>query len=222
MIPMQRLIEGVHRFQRETFGNSCELLNRSAHNGQQPLTLLITCADAGLLAEQISLNRPDGFHCATGLGTFIPPANTTDGNDSDPIVATIEYAVRVLRVGDIVVCGHSPCVAMAALMHGSLSGTSQPHLAWWLERVAPIQDLVRSHYAHLINDAERQHAAELESVLLSLENLPTHPCVQEQLNRGALHLHGWFFKTATGELFAYEPATGQFEPLMAFGEGRHT
>ena len=55
-----------------------------------------------------------------------------------------------------------------------------------------------------------------------LENLPTHLCVQERLNRGALHLHGWFFKTATGELFAYDPATGQFEPLMAFGAGRHT
>lgn len=220
MIPMQRLIEGVHRFQRETFGNSLELFNRPSRNGQQPPTLLITCADAGLLAERISLNRPDGFHCATGLGTFIPPASAADGHDS--IVATIEYAVRVLQVGDIVVCGHSPCGAMAALIHGLLAGTSQPHLAWWLERVAPIQDLVRSRYAHLINDAERQHAAELETVLLSLENLPTHPCVQEQLNRGALHLHGWLFKTATGELFAYEPATGQFEPLMAFGEGRHT
>ena len=219
---MQRLIEGVHRFQRETFGNSRELLNPPAPNGQQRPALLITCADAGLLTEQISLNRPDGFHCATGLGTFIPPASTTDGNDSDSIVATIEYAVRVLRVSDIVVCGHSPCGAMATLMHGSFVGTSQPHLAGWLERVAPIHDLVRSRYAHLTGDAERQHAAELECVLISLENLPTHPCVQEQLNRGALHLHGWFSKTATGELFAYDLATGQFEPLMAFGEGRHT
>ena len=217
---MQRLIEGVHRFQRETFGNSRELLNPPSHNGQQRPALLITCADAGLLTEQISLNRPDGFHCATGLGTFIPPARTTDGNDS--IVATIEYAVRVLRVSDIVVCGHSPCGAMATLMHGSFVGTSQPHLAGWLERVAPIHDLVRSRYAHLTGDAERQHAAELECVLISLENLPTYPCVEEGLNRGALHLHGWFFKTATGELFAYDPATEQFEPLMAFGEGRHT
>jgi carbonic anhydrase len=215
---MQRLIEGVHCFPRETFGNSRELLNPPSHSGQQRPALLITCADAGLLAEQVSLNRPDGFLCATGLGTFIPPASTTDGDDS--IVATIEYAVRVLQVGDIVVCGHSSCGAVGALMHGSLSGTSQPHLAWWLERVAPIQDLVRSRYAHLINAAEHQHVAELECVLLSLENLPTFPCVQEQLNCGALHLHGWFFKAATGELFAYEPATGQFEPLMAFGEGR--
>ena len=152
---MQRLIEGVHRFQRETFGNSRELLIPPSHNGQQRPALLITCADAGLLAERISLNRPDGFFCATGLGTFIPPARTTDGNDSDSIVATIEYAGRVLQVGDIIVCGHSSCGAVGALMHGSLSGTSQPHLAWWLERVAPIQDLVRSRYAHLINDAER-------------------------------------------------------------------
>lgn len=124
---MQRLIEGIHRFPRETFGHSRELFDRPSRHGPQPLTLLIT----------------------------------------------------------------------------------------------PIQDLVRSRYAHLIDDAVRQHVAELESVLLSLENLPTHPCGQEQLNRGALHPHGWFFKTATRELFACEPATGQFEPLMALGDGRH-
>lgn len=122
---MQRLIEGVPRFQRATFGNSRELLNPPAPNGQQRPVLLITCADAGLLTERISLNRPDGFHCATGLGTFIPPASTTDGNDSDSIVTTIEYAVRVLRVSDIVVCGHSPCGAMATLVRGTLASNAQ-------------------------------------------------------------------------------------------------
>ena len=215
---MQPLLEGIHHFQREAFGCSRELFNQPSRNGQQPPTLLITCADAGLLAERISLNRPDGFHVATGLGTFIPPARAADGHDS--IAATIEYAVRVLRVGDIVVCGHSPCGAMAALMHGLPAGTAQPHLALWHKRGAPIRDLLRSRYAHLTGDAERQHAAELESVLISLENLPTYTCVQERLNRAALRLHGWFFKTATGELFAYDPVTGQFEPLMIFGEER--
>lgn len=217
---MQRLLEGIHHIRREAFGCSRELFNRPSCNGEHPPALVITCADAGLLVERITQSHSDGFYCASGLGTFVPPASAADGHECDSIAATIEYAVRVLRVGHIVVCGHSPCGALAALMHGSLAGTAQPHLVWWLERVAPIQDLVRSRYAYLTTDAERQRAAELEGVLISLENLPTYPCVQERLNRGALHLHGWFCKTATGELFAYDPATGQFELLMAFGQGR--
>lgn len=216
---MQRLIEGIHTFRASRFSDSHGLLNRPSRDDRQSETLLITCADAGLLAERLTQDHAHGFYCASGLGTFVPPADTVAEGDADSIAATIDYAVRVLEVGDIVVCGHSPCGALAALMHGSLSGTSQPHLAWWLKRVAPIQDLVRSRYAHLLNDAERRHAAELESVLLSLENLSTYACVQEQLNCGALHLHGWFFKTATEEMFAYDPAGEQFELLMAFGEG---
>lgn len=217
---MQALVKNLHRFQRETFGSSRELLDRSARNGSHSPALLITCADAGLLAERLTQHHPEGFYCASGLGTFIPPASAAVNGDADSLAATIEYAVRVVRVSDIVVCGHSPCGALAALMHGLLAGTTQPHLAWWLERVAPIQNLVRSNYAQLTRDVERQRAAELESVLLSLENLPTYPCVRERLDEGALHLHGWFFKTATGELFAYNPAAGQFELLMTFTEGR--
>lgn len=217
---MQPQLENLHRFPLETFGSSRELLDRSARDGKHPPALLITCADAGLLAERLTQANPDGFCFASGLGTFVPPASAVADGEDDSLAATIDYAVRVLRASDIVVCGHSRCCAMAALLRGSLSGSSQDNLTWWLERTAPLRDLIQAYYAHLTDNAQRQRAAELETVLVSLENLPTYPCVRERLDQGALHLHGWFFNTATGELFAYSPAAGQFEPLMTLAEGR--
>jgi len=217
---MQPLLANLHHLPRENFGTSSGLLERSLRDGRQSLALLITCADAGLLAESLTHSHAEGFYCGSGLGTFVPPARAVANGDADSLAATIEYAVCVLRVSDIVVCGHSRCCVMAALLRGSIPGSSPDNLAWWLEQTAPLRELIQSRYAHLTDDAERQRAAELEAVLVSLENLLTYPCVREKLELGTLHLHGWFFKTATGELFAYNPAAGQFEPLMTFAKGR--
>jgi carbonic anhydrase len=217
---MQTQLENLHHFRCENFGASRELLHRASRNEQRPPALLITCADAGLLAERLTQTNPDGFCFASGLGTFVPPASALANGDDDSLAVTLEYAVRVLRVSDIVVCGHSRCCATATLLRGALPGAPRDNLAWWLQRTAPLRDLIQSRYAHLTDNAERQRAAELESVILSLENLPTYPCVREQLDEDALHLHGWFFDTATAELFTYNPAAEKFELLMTFPEGR--
>ncbi|MBE0541212.1 MAG: carbonic anhydrase [Verrucomicrobia bacterium] len=217
---MQPILAHIHPLRSETFGGSRELLHRSSRDGRHSPALLITCADAGLLAEHLTQTNPDGFCFASDLGTFVPPANAVADGEDDSLAATIEYAVRVLQVGDIVVCGHSPCGAMATLLRGSPLIPSQSSLAWWLEQTAPFRDLIHLHDPHLTRLAERHRAAELESVLLSLANLPTYPCVRERLNQGTLHLHGWFHEHATRELFAYDPVAGQLELLTAIGEGR--
>jgi carbonic anhydrase len=218
---MQKLIKGIHSFPAGQFGCSRGLFSRSAYHEPHSPALLITCADAGLLAEHLTQAHPDGFCFASGLGTFVPPANAVADGEDDSLAATIEYAVRVLQVGDIVVCGHSPCGAMTTLLRGSPLSPSQTNLSRWLEQIAPLRDLIHLHYPHLNRPAERHRAAELESMLLSLANLPTYPCVRERLNQGTLHLHGWFYETVTRELFAYDPVAGQLELLTAIGEGRH-
>jgi carbonic anhydrase len=212
-------LEHLRRFARETLGFSRELLDRSARNGKHPPALLVTCADAEPLAERLTQANPDGFCFASELSAFVPPASAVADADADALAATIEYAVRVLRVSDIVVCGHSHCRAMATLMRASLPGANQAQVTWWLERTAPLRDLIQSRYAHWTDHAQRQRAAELEAVLVSLENLPSYTCVREKLDLGTLRHHGWHFESATGELFAYNPAAGQFELLMTFAGG---
>jgi carbonic anhydrase len=144
-------------------------------------------------------------------GNIVPPATATGSTNST--AAAIEFAVHVLGVSDIVVCGHTQCGAMAALLNGLPEAPAMPHMAAWLEAAAPVRELVQREYAHLDATA-RVTAAAAENVLLALENLRGYGAVTERLSAGKLRLHGWCFKIDTAEMFAYDPGIGQFQPLV--------
>ena len=88
-----------------------------------------------------------------------------------------------------------------------------PHLRDWLSLAAPVVETLKKNYSHLHELHARENAAAEENVLFGLDNLHGYPCVQDRLMNGSLRLHGWFFKIATAELFAYDPETRQFSPL---------
>jgi carbonic anhydrase len=208
---MQRLIEGVHKFRREEFGRYRELFARLSREGQNPHTLFITCSDSRVLAELVTQSQPGDLFVVKNLGNIVPPAAVSGSTNST--AAAIEFAVHVLGVGDIVVCGHTQCGAMTALLSGLPNTTAMPHASAWLEVAAPVREIVQREYKHL-NTADRVTAAAAENVLLALENLHGYPVVAERLNAGSLRLHGWCFKIDTAEMFVYEPGVGQFQPLV--------
>jgi carbonic anhydrase len=146
------------------------------------------------------------------VGNIVPPANVR--GDTNSTAAAIEFAVENLRVADIVICGHSQCGAISALLADKPVSGNTPHLRDWLKLATPVLDTLKKEYAHLKTEAERSTAAAEENVLFALDNLHSYSCVQERLMDGSLRLHGWFFKIATAELFAYDPDTRQFTPLV--------
>lgn len=207
---MQRLIEGVHRFRQDEFGRRQELFKRLSKEGQSPHTLFITCADSRVLAELITHSEPGDLFVVKNIGGMIPPSSAKGSTNST--AAAIEFAVEALKVKDIVVCGHSQCGAVAALMSG-LRDDSMPHLSEWLELASPVRATVEREYKHITKEEDRVRAAEEENVLFALENLHTYPGVKSRLDNGTLHLHGWFFKIRTAELFIYDAELRQFVPL---------
>jgi len=209
---MQKLIEGVHKFQRGEFGNYCNLFRKLSQEGQDPHTLFITCSDSRVLAELITQSKPGDLFVVKNIGNIVPHASATGSTNST--AAAIEFAVESLRVSDIVVCGHSQCGAMEALLRGLPKDKPMPHLQEWLGLAAPVRQVMQTNYAHLKSHAEQVTAAAEENVLFALENLHTYPTVQARLDDGSLRLHGWFFKIATAELFAFDPETKQFLPLV--------
>jgi carbonic anhydrase len=209
---MQQLIAGVHQFQQRDLGRYRELFQRLSRDGQNPHTLFITCSDSRVLAELITQSRPGDLFVVKNLGNLVPPATATGSTNST--AAAIEFAVEELGVSDVVVCGHSQCGAMEALLRGRSAAAAMPHLREWLELAAPVRVLIENNYRHLTDPAARTTAAGEENVLFALENLHTYPVVQARLAAGTLRLHGWFFKIATGDLFAYDPARQQFLPIQ--------
>ena len=210
---MQKLIEGVHKFQAEKFGRYRELFRRLSREGQNPHTLFITCSDSRVLAELITQSQPGDLFVVKNVGNIVPPAHVTGSTNST--AAAVEFAVEVLQVGDIVVCGHSQCGAMDAFLRTGPPIQTMPNLNEWLRAAEPVRRIIETGYQHLKDPQERITAAAEENVLFALENLHSYPAVQRRLADGTLRLHGWFFKIATAELFAYDPEAMQFLPLSS-------
>lgn len=209
---MQKLIEGVHVFRREEFGRYRELFERLSREGQKPQTLFITCSDSRVLAELVTNSQPGELFVVKNAGNIVPPATVIGSTNST--AAAIEYAVEVLEVSDIVVCGHTQCGALTALLEDLPNRTAMPHFDAWLETAAPVRKILQRDYAYLTDPDARVTAAAEENVLFALENLHTYPGVARRLESGTLRLHAWCFKIATGEMFAYDPEARQFLPLV--------
>jgi carbonic anhydrase len=208
---MEKLTEGVHKFRTDEFGNYRKLFRKLSQEGQNPHTLFITCSDSRVLAELITQSKPGDLFVVKNVGNIVPPSSVVGTTNST--TAAIEFAVESLQVSDIVVCGHTQCGAMEALLRGLPAQATQPHLHEWLALAAPVRQVLQTEYTHLRSHEERVTAAGEENVLFALENLHSYPCVQQRLADGSLRLHGWFFIIATAELFAFDPDLKQFLPL---------
>ena len=144
---MQRLIEGVHKFQHDEFGNYRKLFRKLSQEGQNPHTLFITCSDSRVLAELITQSKPGDLFVVKNVGNIVPPANVR--GDTNSTAAAIEFAVETLRVSDIVICGHSQCGAITAMLGKKPVSNSMPHLRDWLNLAAPVLETLKKDYAHL-------------------------------------------------------------------------
>jgi carbonic anhydrase len=209
---MHQLIAGVHKFRTGEIGNYRKLFRKLSQEGQNPHTLFITCSDSRVLAELITQSKPGDLFVVKNVGNIVPPA--TARGDTNSTAAAIEFAVENLRVSDIVICGHSQCGAISAMLSDKPVGPAMPHLRDWLNLAAPVLDTLAKNYAPFQDPRVRETAAAQENVLFGLDNLHSYSCVQERLMDGTLRLHGWFFKIATAELFAYDPESRHFAPLV--------
>lgn len=207
---MQKLVQSIHRFQPEIFSSQEQLFERLS-SGHQPDALFITCADSHLNPHVLTQTLPGDLFILRNLGNLLPPYDTIQGGEA----STIEFAVEVLHVRDVIVCGHSHCVALDALLEpdqiAELPATSR-----WLTLAEPVRSLIERHYADLSPEA-KQNVAVQENVLLQLETLRNHPGVRRRLQAGELTLHGWVYRRETGVAYAYDPDSGQFLPIEQAG-----
>ena len=167
--------------------------------------LFITCADSRIVPDLITQTEPGDLFILRNAGNLIPPHDAAPGAGE---AATIEFAVAGLKVKDIVVCGHSRCGAMEALLKPE-KAAQLPALRAWLAHAETTKRIVEESYRHL-EGKELLTAAIQENVLVQLDNLRTHPAVAASLSRGDLRLHGWFYRLESGEVFAFHPGLGQF------------
>jgi carbonic anhydrase len=127
------------------------------------------------------------------------------------VSAAIEYAIEVLEIGHVIVCGHTNCGAIDAIIHPERV-EHLPFVSRWVSLSSEIPALIQERYG-LLEGEERMSAAVEENVLLQLENLRSFDFVARRLDKGLLKMSGWVFDIATGSVFDYDPVSGQFQNM---------
>jgi carbonic anhydrase len=204
-----RLLDGHQRFRNEYFEHGRELMQSLAQAGQHPTALFIGCCDSRLIPNAIVSAGPGDLFVLRNIANIVP--RYEDGQVFNRSVgAAVEYAVHVLRVPHVIVCGHTRCGGLGALLEGPDRLTQDtPTLAGWLRDAASVLDRLRLH--DLPPEALAQQLV-FENVVVQLENLMTYPVVMRALEEDRLEMHGWVFDIADGSLAVFDPATNEFRP----------
>jgi carbonic anhydrase len=209
MRKQEHFIDGVLRFQRDVFPNE-KALYRELSISQAPQTMFIGCADSRVVPELLTQQGPGGLFVVRNAGNIIPPY----GPDPGGVTASIEYGVSVLGVPDIVVCGHSGCGAMTALVNGVEKLEELPSVARWLHYADGAMGVLNNGQ-EFADEAARLNAVVHENVLTQLDNLVTHPVVRKAIDAGQIRLHGWVFDIGTGGVETYDAQVKRFVPLSS-------
>jgi carbonic anhydrase len=202
---MKETIEGLIRFQRDVYPQQVELFKQLA-KAQNPSVLFVTCSDSRVVPELLTQSDPGALFVIRNAGNIVPSYGPEPGGVS----ATVEYAVSVLGVRDIVICGHSNCGAMSAIA-ACTDLHRLPAVASWL-RHADAAKAINESREHR-SPAEKLDSMVRENVLAQLANLRTHPSVAVGLANNALNLNGWVFDIEHGTMFAYDGASKNFVKL---------
>ncbi len=206
---LERLKEGARRFQSEVYPDKVAEYEYAATHPQRPHTLVIACADSRVDVETITSSGPGEVFITRNVGNMVPAYGEMPGGVS----AVIEYAVSALKVQHVVVCGHSDCGAMKALLNPP-STEGLPTVRSWLRHgQAALQ------VAETLGGPQEQPLGKLsrlteENVLMQILHLKTHPSVAGAIARGELTVSGWVYDIGSGGIRIAEDGTRTFVPVV--------
>jgi carbonic anhydrase len=202
-VSVEKLLGGVSRFQKHVFPNHQDLFEKLAL-GQRPDALFITCADSRIDPCLLTQTKPGELFICRVIGNIVPPYPDKLGGVS----ATIEYAVGVLEVGAVVICGHTDCGVMRGALHPEAL-VGYPNVTAWL-KFANVEHRETSPSAEFLLSLTEQNVVE------QMRNLRSHPTVAKRLKTGNLAIHGWVYDIGCGTVTAYDQESRKFlSPLPA-------
>jgi carbonic anhydrase len=205
-MPLDRILRGLNRFQKRVFPKQRELFQKLALQ-QRPTALFITCADSRIDPCLITQTKPGELFICRVIGNVVPRYPQALGGVS----ATIEYAVGVLGVPDVIVCGHTDCGVMKGVLNPEALKPLR-NVSAWLRHAQPARRAVAG-LKDKMGEAEFLLALTERNVIEQLANLRTHPTVAAGLEQGSVTLHGWVYHIAEGSVTTYDASQERFQPV---------
>lgn len=204
---MDRLLHGIIKFKKEDYINHKDLFKKLA-NEQKPHTLFITCSDSRIDPGLITKTLPGELFTIRNIANIVPPYRNT--SDYVSTTSAVEYAVEVLNVGNIIICGHSNCGGCAASLNMMDTINKLPHTNKWLELLEDIKEEIVLKYE---DEEVRQWMLEQANVVEQMNNLMTYPYIKELVEDNKLKIMGWYYVIETGEIYEFNKEKKQFELL---------
>ncbi|MBD0413329.1 carbonic anhydrase [Oryzicola mucosus] len=204
----EKLLNGYRNFMAGRYASETSRYRTLADDGQTPETLMIACCDSRSAPETIFDAGPGELFVVRNVANLVPPY-APDG-EYHATSSALEFAVQGLKVKNIVVMGHGRCGGIKSVLgptHEPLSPGD--FIGKWMSLLGPAAEAVSGNT--MMTAGERQTALERISIRFSLANLRTFPCVDILEKKGRLNLYGAWFDISTGELWAMNPVTGDFE-----------
>ena len=202
-------LNGIKEFTNFHFKENEELFKELVERGQTPKALFIGCSDSRLVPNLITNTKPGDLFIVRNIGNMIPPFKPDE--DYHGTAAAIEYAVSVLNVEDIIVCGHSNCGACKSL-YDNIEGIELIHVKNWLKLGKEVKEKVLEKSKEDKN-IDIFRLTEKLNIIVQLKNLLTYPEVKRKVLNNEVRLHGWYYEIETGGIEIYNPEINDFEKI---------
>jgi carbonic anhydrase len=187
--PLQTLLDNNRRWAAETTARDPDFFRRLT--GQQaPDYLWIGCADSRVPANEIVGLAPGELFVHRNVANLVVHSDLN-------CLSVLQFAIDVLKVEHVIVCGHYGCGGVAAALHDDRNGLVDN----WLR---PIRDIARAHEATFdalpVGRARVDRLCEL-NVIAQVENVSETTIVQDAwAGRQRLAVHGWIYRLDDGLL----------------------
>jgi carbonic anhydrase len=205
---LARIAQGVTKFRTDVYPSQREMFERLRHN-QEPLAMFVSCEDSRVIPNVFTQTEPGEIFNERNPGNMVPTHVEFVGG----VTAGVEYAMLVLKVPLVVVCGHTDCGVMKALLDPAKAEGMQGVQKWMTHGNGARERVLHEHpYARY--EEQLQRLTEY-NVLEQIENLKTHPSVHKRLKYGEIEIRGWVYDIGDGSICEFNPATEDFEPIGA-------
>ena len=206
---MKKLLDGVIKFKNDFFEAHKDIFENLS-SSQNPHTLYIGCSDSRIVPNLITKTMPGELFVVRNIANMVPPYN--ENSYSFRCTASIiEYAVNVLEVENIIICGHSNCGGCKALYYSEEKLKNLPNVKQWLKLGETIKERV---LVKNLSVEEREFQTEQLNIVQQLENILTYPFVKERFKNKQLNLYGWYYVIEKGDVFNYNFDTREFELIQ--------
>lgn len=205
---MDKLFQGAIKFKEEDYIQHKDLYTK-LKTAQNPNTLFVGCSDSRVDPSRITGSLPGDLFVIRNVGNIIPPFAPRK-NLYPAITSAIEYAIKVLNVENIIICGHSNCGACQAIYDETLGSNAQ-YFQKWIELLHPVKEQVALFSPK--SKARRTWLTEQINIQVQIKNLLTYPFVREKLDNNRLKISGWYYIIETGEIMNYDLRTQKFRVI---------